>query len=193
MKGSFRETDLDFAAEVREFIDRYWPESARGGSRPNQASTAEIGAWLDALDEALEEIPDGRGGVLARDPVLRRRVQSLKVEFAALRALELRAIAGADGGLEEDTAAIVLGIRCVELRLAATGLMTDALAWYALPMPDERPGDNEASLGGGYVPRARQGMLAGLFGHPGTLDAQRDWLARRLLKALEAGESCAGH
>ena len=153
----------------------------------------EVGALLACLEEALADAPDGQGGVLARNPVVRRKVLSLKVEFEALKALELRVLVGKDGGLARDAAAVVLGIRCAELRLAAAGLMTDALAWHALPLTDERPGDNEAPLGGDYAQRARQVMLAGLFGHSRTLDAHRDRLARRLLEVLDSGASCTGH
>ena len=194
MKGSFRETQLAFAAQVRKFIDRRRPESARD----NPTSTALIGALLAGLDEALDGIPDGLGGVLANDPACRRKAAALKVRFAALRALELRALTGDDAALAagaalaEGAAADVLGILCTELRLDVGRLLLEALGYYALPMADERPGNNEAPLGGAYARLARQGMLAGLLGFSGTLDAQRDRLARKLLEAADTGESGAG-
>ncbi len=185
--------DLAFAAEVRKFIERHWPETARGGALRTPTSSVGIGALLAALDEALGGIPDGRGGVLTDDPAFRRKALTLKVRFEALRALELKALAGNDTALPEDTAAGVLGVLCTELRLAASALVTEALGYYALPMPDERPGDNEAPPGGARARSARQGMLAGLFESPGTLDAQRDRLARRLFEAADMGESGTGH
>ena len=192
---------------MRKFIDRRRPESAPD----NPTSTALIGALLAGLDEALDGIPDGLGGVLANDPACRRKAAALKVRFAALRALELRALTGDDAALAEGAAltegaalaegaaltegaaADVLGILCTELRLDVGRLLLEALGYYALPMPDERPGNNEAPLGGAYARLARQGMLAGLLGFSGTLDAQRDRLARKLLEAADTGESDAGH
>ena len=92
--------------------------------------------------------------------------------------------------------AVVLATLCTELHRDVRALATEALGYYALPMPPERPGDNEAPLGGAYARSssayarsARKGLLAGLFAWGGTLDEQRDRLARRLLGARDTGES----
>ena len=180
---------------MRAFIARHWPESARAGL----ATTEEIGTLLAGLDEALGEIPDGRGGVLVEGPVSRRKTLSLHVRFEAVKALEFRALAAAavsagdEAALDKDAAAVVLAILCTDLHRDLCALMTEALGYYALPMPDEGPGDNEAPLGGAYARSARKGMLAGLFASPGTLDAPRDRLARQLLEARNIGESGTGH
>ena len=149
-------------------------------------ATAEIGELIAGFDKALGEIPDGRGGVLADDPATRRRALALKVRFEALDALERRAPASDRALPEEDVAAFVLGILREELVRDLCTHMTGALGYYALAMPDERPGDNEAPLGGAYARSVRQGMLAGLFESAGTLDALRDRLARRLLGESDA-------
>ena len=174
---------------MHKFIDERLPEPGLG----NPASTAPIGALLAGLDEALAGTADGFGGVLADDPACRRKAAALKVRFEALRALELRALAADDAAPAGDTAADILGILCTKLCRDVGSLTIEALGYYALPMPDERPGDNEAPLGGAYARSAGQGMLAGLSGFSGTLDAQRDRLARQLLKAADTGESGAGH
>ena len=170
-------------------MDRHWPESVRS----DPVSTAEIGALLAGLEEALDEIHDGRGGVLADDAAFSRKAQSLRIRLEALRALELRAMAAAGAALREDVAGVVLDILSSEMIVDIRAVMVEALGYYALPMPDERPGDNEAPLGGAYARSARQGMLARLFDSPGTADAQRDRLARVLLEAGNPSEPGKGH
>lgn len=185
VKGSFREADAPAAGKVRAFVDRRQRASERGDA----ASTAEIAALLDGLDGAMGETPDGRGGVLADESALRRRALSLRVRFEAVATMEQRALAGDEAAPEPDVTAVVLAILCTELHRDLCALATEALGYYALPMPPERPGDNEAPLGGAYARSARKGMLAGLFVSGGTLDERRDRLARRLLEARDTGES----
>ncbi len=146
----------------------------------------DIGELLGLLDELLAEAPDGRGGALADDPAVRRKVARVKVGFEALRALESKARFGSESGVKVDGLLLTLmvEIRHAELRLAVSRLATEALAYRALPMPDERPGDNEAPVGGAYAQLARQGMLADLFEQAETLDTKRDRLARQLLRPL---------
>ena len=161
----------------------------RAWERGEVASTAEIGALLGGLDEAMGKIPDGRGGALADEPAFRRKALSLRVRFEAVTTMEHRALAGDEAAPGPDVTAVVLAILCTELHRDVCALATEALGYYALPMPPERPGDNEAPLGGAYARSARKGMLAGLFVSGGTLDERRDRLARWLLEAGNAGES----
>ena len=138
-------------------------------------------------------MPDGRGGVLADDPAVRRKALALKVRFEALEALEGRAPAVDEARQGESVAAIVSGILRSKLHRDLCNLVLDALGHYALPMPDERPGDNEEPVGGVYARSVRQGMLAGLFESPGTLDTRRDRLARHLLGARNSSEPDTGN
>ena len=70
-------------------MERRWPES----ERHNSIETPTVGDLLTRLENALAELPNGEGGVLADDPVIRRKALSLKVRFHALSALENRMLA----------------------------------------------------------------------------------------------------
>ena len=141
----------------------------------------------------MRDIPDGRGGVLADNSAFRRKVASLRVRLGAVEALEGRAAAGRAQGLETEVAAAVLTILRDELHFDVCVLAAEALGYYALPMPEERPGDNEAPPGGAYAHSARRGMLARLFEPPGNPGGERDRLARQLLEAGHSGEPDTEH
>ena len=183
MKEPIRDAHESIARKARAFVDRHRPEA----ECRTPISTAEVGALLAGLDEAAGEIPDGRGGALSDAPAFRRKAMSLKVRFEAVKALEQRAPGGGE------TAAVILDILCTKLRRDVCTLAVEALGYYALPMPSERPGDNEAPLGGAYAHSLRQGMLARLFESEQALDARRDHLALRLLNARSPGKTGTEH
>ena len=189
MKESIRDAHESFARKARAFVDRRRPEA----ECRNPISTAEVGALLAGLDEAAGAIPDGRGGALSDAPAFRRKSMSLQVRFEAVKALEQRAPGGGETAPGDDVAAVILDILCTKLRRDVCALAVEALGYYALPMPSERPGDNEAPLGGAYARSLRQGMLARLFESEQALDAQRDHLALRLLKARSPGSTGTEH
>ena len=189
VKGSFRDADAAFSGKDRAFVDRLQPES----ERVEAVRTEGIGILLSGLDDAAREIPDGQGGTLANEPAFRGKALSLKVRFEAVKALEQRVPGGVETGPGDDVAADILEILRTKLHRDVCTLAVEALGYYALPMPGERPGDNEAPLGGAYARSLRQGMLARLFDSQGSLDALRDRLARQLLGARNSGEPRTGH
>ena len=174
--------------------------SELGGALP---ASREIGELLRLLDKVLAEAPDGRGGVMADALAMRRKVARVKSGFEALRALDARGNSGtgrvmgsrgervADGAMNvgtatgtpsrQDALALVAEIKRAELRFEIGCLATEALAYQALPMPDEHPGDNEAPVGGAYAQLARRVILAGFYEPAAATSALRDRLARLLL------------
>lgn len=135
---------------------------------------------------------------MADDRAMRRKVALLKIRLRALRALDSRAEAGAaaaGGGvaLPAALAADVRDILCHELDRDARAVLTEALGYYALPVPDERPGVNEAPPGGAYARSARQGMLADRYHSAGALYLLKNRLARRLHEGGGAESLRTGH
>jgi len=141
--------------------------------------TAEVAALLKQLDEVLRETPNGRGSVLAEDAAMQRKVTALKVQFQALRALEF-AERTEQQSLSQH--ADILNIRCAELSIATLSLLMEALGYYALPVPEKRPGDNEKPVGGDYAQPTVAGMLACLTEYTDRVDALKNRLAGKLLE-----------
>jgi alkylation response protein AidB-like acyl-CoA dehydrogenase len=70
MQLALRQPDLEFQAEVRRFIDRYWPQRVRGSSNavygPHRDRNPEVRTWFDALVANQWSVPNwpaDQGGV----------------------------------------------------------------------------------------------------------------------------------
>ena len=103
------------------------------------ASTAALEAGLEMIAEQLQTLPD--------EVELEQRLQSLRIETAALTALGLRCLDAETRGLPVPVSGLLLGQRQSRIEAKIGGLLVDTFGYYAVPFVDPALSHNEPPIG----------------------------------------------
>lgn len=145
------------------------------GDQAWQAATSRV--QLERLASIAAQTP-ADGESVADDEAFQRKCGALEVTLLGLEMLELRIrheLASGRGALAEK---LMLSIKCAELEQGIADLTLETLGYYALPFPDEVPGDNERPVGPEHALAAIRSWLASRSGNGTDASDHRNTIAR---------------
>ncbi|MDH3640979.1 MAG: acyl-CoA dehydrogenase family protein [Gammaproteobacteria bacterium] len=134
-------------------------------------------AQLEHLALIAAEMP-AEGESVADDEAFQRKCQALEVTLLGLEMLELRIRHEVESGRAARAEKLMLSIKCAELAQAIADLTLETLGYYALPFPDQVPGDNERPVGPEHALAALQSWLASHSSSGAEVSDHKNTIAR---------------